>query len=133
VDDASLNAVRQTYACPDHPVFLLVPRDFSQQASVFMTELGAPPVTRDNVWNIYADLLLCFRLIEEEEQIRELLAAQPLLPCDGDKLIGTEDLLILDLPPFIEGSGPGGENISDGSDDAESDFYEFDWTDDEIS
>ncbi|KAG1810317.1 uncharacterized protein HD556DRAFT_1428420 [Suillus plorans] len=88
-----------------------------------------------HVWNIYADLLMCFRLIEEEEQICELLAAQPPLPCDGDKMLGSEDLPIVDLPPFVEGNGPGGENNSDAeeeqSDDASSDFYEFDWTDDE--
>ncbi|KAG1724901.1 uncharacterized protein EDB91DRAFT_1331176 [Suillus paluster] len=135
VDCTMLDAVRQTYTVPDHPVFCLVPHDFSQQASAFMAELGTRPVTRDNVWNIYADLLMCFRLIEEEEQIRKLLAAQPPLPCDGDKMLGSEDLPIVDLPPFVEGSGPGGENNSDAeeeqSDDVSSDFYEFDWTDDE--
>jgi hypothetical protein len=93
-----------------------------------MVKLGAPPVTWDNVWNICADLLMCFRLIEENVQIHELLAAQLSLLCDGDKLIGSKDLPVIDFLPFVEGSGPCGENNSnaDGSDDAES---EFDWTD----
>ncbi|KAG1844880.1 hypothetical protein C8R48DRAFT_617680, partial [Suillus tomentosus] len=137
VDHSSLDAMRQIYAPPDHPVFLLVPQEFSQQASLFMEELGSPPVTGDNVWNVYADLLMCFQSIERDEGIRKLLAAQLPLPGDGDNLIGSEDLPIVDLPPFVEGSGPGSDmgiekSSDEESDDAESDFYEFDWTDDEL-
>ncbi|KAG1861682.1 hypothetical protein F4604DRAFT_1929754 [Suillus subluteus] len=88
------------YAPLDHPIFLLVPQEFSQQVSVFMVELGSPP----------------------DEGICKLLGVQLPLPY---------------LPPFVEGSGPGSdmgaEKISDEeSGDAELDFYEFDWTDDEL-
>lgn len=129
--------MRQIYAPPDHPVFLLVPQEFSQQASLFMVELGLPPVTGDNVWNVYADLLMRFQSIERDEGIRKLLAAQLPLPGDGDNLIGSEDLPIVDLPLFVEGSGPGSDmgiekSSDEESDDAELDFYEFDWTDDEL-
>jgi hypothetical protein len=118
VDHSSLDAMRQIYAPPDHPVFLLVPQEFSQQASLFMAELGSPPVTGDNVWNVYADLLMCFQSIERDEGIHKLLAAQLPLPGDGDNLIGSEDLPIVDLPPFVEGSGPGSDmGIEKGSDE----------------
>ncbi|KAG1821692.1 uncharacterized protein BJ212DRAFT_1297032 [Suillus subaureus] len=125
------------YAPLDHPVFLLVLQEFSQQTSVFMAELGSTPVTGDNVWNVYADLLMCFQSIEWDEGIRKLLVVQLPLPCDRDNLIGSKDLPIVDLPLFVEGSGPGSdmgaEKISDEeSGDAELDFYEFDWTDDEL-
>lgn len=137
VDHSSLDAMRQIYAPPDHPVFLLVLQEFSQQASLFMAELGSPPVTGDNVWNVYADLLMRFQSIERDEGIRKLLAAQLPLPGDGDNLIGSEDLPIVDLPLFVEGSGPGSDmgiekSSDEESDDAELDFYEFDWTDDEL-
>ncbi|KAG2140820.1 hypothetical protein BD769DRAFT_1626239 [Suillus cothurnatus] len=127
VDHSSLDAMRQIYTPPDHPVFLLVPQEFSQQASLFMAELGSPLVTWDNVWNVYADLLMCFQSIERDEGIHKLLAAQLPLPGDGDNLIGSEDL------PIWPGSDMGIEKGSDEeSDDAELDFYEFDWTDDEL-
>ncbi|KAG1758561.1 hypothetical protein EDD22DRAFT_783750 [Suillus occidentalis] len=134
VDNLSLELVRQTYAPADHPVFLLVPQEFYKQAKSFMAELGHSVLTRQNIWDVYADLLMCFRAIEDEDRIQSVITAQPKIPCDGEKLIGSEDMDILDLPPFVEGAGygppPHGATV-DNSSDEESEFYEFVWTDDE--
>ncbi|KAG2124899.1 hypothetical protein DEU56DRAFT_963243 [Suillus clintonianus] len=129
-----INEVRKTYAPSDHPVFLLVPQEFSQQATAFMSELGHTVLTRDNIWDVYSGLLMCFRAIEGEDPIRSVITAQPKIPCDGEKLIGSEEMDVLDLPPFVEGAGyrvPTGESAAVNSSDEESDFYEFTWTDEE--
>jgi hypothetical protein len=133
VDNRSLELVRQTYAPSDHPVFLLVPREFSQQAMTFMSELGHTVLTHQNIWDVYADLLMCFRAIEDEDHIQGVITAQPKIPCDGEKLIGSKDMDVLDLLPFVEGAGYGPPvhgATADNSLDEESDFYEFVWTDD---
>ncbi|KAG2114843.1 hypothetical protein DEU56DRAFT_874297 [Suillus clintonianus] len=127
VDNSSLEEVRKTYAPSDHPVFLLVPQEFSQQATAFMSELGHTVLTRDNIWDVYSGLLMCFRAIEGEDPIRSVITAQPKIPCDGEKLIGSEEMDVLDLPPFVEGAGyrvPTGESAAVNSSDEESDFYD---------
>ncbi|KAG2124693.1 hypothetical protein DEU56DRAFT_873254 [Suillus clintonianus] len=134
VDNSSLEEVRKTYAPSDHPVFLLVPQEFSQQATAFMSELGHTVLTRDNIWDVYSGLLMCFRAIEGEDPIRSVITAQPKILCNGEKLIGSEEMDVLDLPPFVEGAGyrvPTGESAAVNSSDEESDFYEFTWTDEE--
>ncbi|KAG1886720.1 hypothetical protein F4604DRAFT_1571626, partial [Suillus subluteus] len=125
---------RKTYAPSDHPVFLLVPQEFSQQAMAFISELSHTVLTRDNIWDAYSGLLMCFQDIEGEDPIRSVITAQPKIPCDGEKLIGSEEMDVLDLPPFIEGAEyrvPTGESAAVNSSDEESDFYEFTWTDEE--
>ncbi|KAJ8087850.1 hypothetical protein PM082_006703 [Marasmius tenuissimus] len=42
---------------PDHEVFELVPKDFAVLIQYIYDSLGAPPVTRENVWSVYMDLL----------------------------------------------------------------------------
>ncbi|KAK0440491.1 uncharacterized protein EV420DRAFT_1221376, partial [Desarmillaria tabescens] len=53
----TIQAVRQIYAPPDHPMLQLVPNSFRQWAEVFMEELGHPEVTRECIWNVYLALL----------------------------------------------------------------------------
>ncbi|KAG0702890.1 hypothetical protein DFH29DRAFT_874866 [Suillus ampliporus] len=110
VDGPSLDLVRHTYAPSNHPVFLLVPREFSEQAYAFMSELNHTEltITRNN----------------------------PAIPDDGEKPIGSEEMNVMDLPPYIEGADePGYGAPVDGSrvnsSDEESDFYEFVWMDEE--
>jgi hypothetical protein len=138
VDGPSLDLVRHTYAPSDHPVFLLVPREFSEQAYAFMSELGHTEltITRNNVWDVYADLLMCFQSIADQDHIRSVIIGQPAIPDDGEKPIGSEEMNVMDLPPYIEGPDePGYGAPVDGSrvnsSDEESDFYEFVWTDEE--
>ncbi|KAG1871820.1 hypothetical protein DFJ58DRAFT_713774 [Suillus subalutaceus] len=114
VDNSSLE-VRKTYAPSDHPEF----------STAFMSELSHTVLTR---------LLMCFRAIEGEDPIQSVITAQPKIPCNGEKLIGSEEMDVLDLPPFVKGAGyhvPTGESAAVNSSDEESDFYEFTWTDEE--
>ncbi|KAK1225454.1 hypothetical protein PQX77_011603 [Marasmius sp. AFHP31] len=52
-----LTEAEQLWAPPDHEVFELVPKDFGRVIQHVYDCLGAPPVTRDNVWTVYMDLL----------------------------------------------------------------------------
>ncbi|EGN94589.1 hypothetical protein SERLA73DRAFT_126061 [Serpula lacrymans var. lacrymans S7.3] len=53
--------VRNKYAPPDHAVFNLVPPAFALQACTFSDAANYPPVSWDNVWDIYIHLLKhCF-------------------------------------------------------------------------
>ncbi|KAG0695184.1 hypothetical protein DFH29DRAFT_1005670 [Suillus ampliporus] len=134
MDNSSLEQVRKTYAPSDHPVFLLVPQEFSQKATAFMSKLSHTVLTHDNIWDAYADLLMCFQAIEDEDPIRSVITAQPKIPCDGEKLIGSEEMDVLNLLPFVEGAGycaPAGESVVVNSSNEDSDFYEFAWTDEE--
>ncbi|KAG1838765.1 hypothetical protein F4604DRAFT_1885393 [Suillus subluteus] len=114
----------ETYTPSDHPIFLLVPQEFSQQATAFMSELGHTVLTHDNIWDTYSG----------EDPIQSVITAQPKIPCDGEKLIGSEEMDVLNLLPFVEGAEyhvPTGESAAVNSSDEESDFYEFTWTDEE--
>ncbi|KAG0704749.1 hypothetical protein DFH29DRAFT_981365 [Suillus ampliporus] len=106
VDGPSLDLVCHTYAPSDHPVFLLVPREFSEQAYAFMSELGHTKltITRNNVWDMYADLLMCFQSIADKDHIWSVIIGQPAIPDDGEKPIGSEEMNVVDLPPYIEGA-----------------------------
>ncbi|KAG2036553.1 hypothetical protein BDR03DRAFT_982849 [Suillus americanus] len=75
VNIPSLELVRQTYALLDHPVFLLVPQEFFEQATAFMAELGHTEITSDNIWDVYAKLLMCFRSIKDEDRVQNIIAA----------------------------------------------------------
>ncbi|KAG2142829.1 uncharacterized protein EDB93DRAFT_1241501 [Suillus bovinus] len=96
--------------------------EFSQQATTFMSELGHTVLTCDNIWDTYSG----------EDPIQSVITAQPKIPCDSEKLIGSEEMDVLDLPPFVEGAGyhvPTGESAAVNSSDEEFDFYKFTWTD----
>lgn len=133
-DIHSLELVRQTYAPPDHSVFLLVPQEFFKQAAAFMKELNHTEITRDNIWDVYAELLMCFRSIEDEDRVQNIIATQPGVSGDGEELIGSEKMDVVDLPPYIEGAGCGvivDASAGNNSSDEDSDFYDFVWTDEE--
>ncbi|KAJ6612191.1 hypothetical protein B0H10DRAFT_1648990, partial [Mycena sp. CBHHK59/15] len=64
VDPESIDYVRTLYAPPDHEVFELVPKDFAELAAEFYNQIGQPPITRTNVWNIYMELLTRFQHLD---------------------------------------------------------------------
>ena len=55
------------YAPPDHPVFQLVPPLFDDLANQHYADIGQPTITSDNFWDIYRDVLECFRRSADEE------------------------------------------------------------------
>ncbi|KAH7922898.1 hypothetical protein BV22DRAFT_1016396 [Leucogyrophana mollusca] len=57
VDPNAIAHVRNLYAPPDHPVFDLVPRSFSRVAQECYSMMGTPLITRENVWDVYRDML----------------------------------------------------------------------------
>ncbi|KAG1884005.1 hypothetical protein F4604DRAFT_1878823 [Suillus subluteus] len=120
VNIPSLELVHQTYAPLDHPVFLL---------------LGHTEITGDNIWDVYAELLMCFQSIEDEDCVQNIIAARPVVPEDREEQIESEKMDVVDLPPYIEGAGC--RTITDESaagnksSDEDSDFYDFVWTDEE--
>ncbi|KAJ8077842.1 hypothetical protein PM082_002282 [Marasmius tenuissimus] len=59
-----LAEAEQLWAPPDHEVFKLVPDEFHVIIEGVYSELGRPPVNRDNVWQVYMMVL---------EQIEELV------------------------------------------------------------
>ncbi|KDQ50823.1 hypothetical protein JAAARDRAFT_62969 [Jaapia argillacea MUCL 33604] len=69
LDPQAIAHVRDLYAPPDHPTFELVPLTFALMAAQFYSEIGSPIVTRDNVWNVYLDLLGCFRILQDAHDI----------------------------------------------------------------
>ena len=79
-DPEALDDVRALYAPPDHEVFQLVPPSFAELAQSFYTEMGRPKVTRDNVWDMYLDLLGRFLhyedLVARQEEWNAILAQQ---------------------------------------------------------
>jgi hypothetical protein len=102
-----------------------------------MSKLGHTEliITRDNIWDVYTDLLICFQSIADKDHIQNVIVAQPAIPDDGEKPIGSEEMNIVDLPPYIKEARVGYGAPVDGSgvnsSDAESDFFEFVWTDEE--
>jgi hypothetical protein len=57
VDNVTLEATRQQYAAPEHPVFKLVSDDFDAAMTFLMQDLGFPIVNMQSFWNIYCELL----------------------------------------------------------------------------
>ncbi|KAF8417179.1 hypothetical protein L210DRAFT_871640 [Boletus edulis BED1] len=128
VDPALLATVREEYAPAQHPVFRLVPDEFFAQATEFMTALGNPVMDGTNAWSIYMDLLFCFRLLEDPDQIHGFSSVI--------EQARDEHLPVMELPPCVDDGmvGAGMHPLgSDVSSDAESDQYEFVWTTDEDS
>ncbi|THU77015.1 hypothetical protein K435DRAFT_703391, partial [Dendrothele bispora CBS 962.96] len=52
-----IQEAERLYAPPDHPVFQLVPPEFAYWAQLYYEMISSPPVTRENVWNVYECLL----------------------------------------------------------------------------
>ncbi|KAJ6613175.1 hypothetical protein B0H10DRAFT_1806111, partial [Mycena sp. CBHHK59/15] len=69
VDPAAITHVRNLYAPPDHEVFELVPKDFAELAAEFYAQIGHPPITRTNVWDIYLALLSRFQHLDNLHRI----------------------------------------------------------------
>ncbi|KAJ7116197.1 hypothetical protein C8R43DRAFT_1091258 [Mycena crocata] len=69
VDPKSVEYVRNLYAPPEHEVFQLVPPDFAELAVAFYFEIGQPPITRHNVWNVYLNLLSCFEHLDNVHRV----------------------------------------------------------------
>ncbi|KAJ6629680.1 hypothetical protein B0H10DRAFT_1939656 [Mycena sp. CBHHK59/15] len=69
VDPESIDYVRTLYAPPDHEVFELVPKDFAELAAEFYNQIGQPPITRTNVWNIYMELLTRFQHLDNMHRV----------------------------------------------------------------
>ncbi|KIY66612.1 hypothetical protein CYLTODRAFT_411728 [Cylindrobasidium torrendii FP15055 ss-10] len=56
-DAEYLQAAEELYAPTDHATFEMVPPDFHETISKVYQNLGSPEVTRNNIWNIYEDIL----------------------------------------------------------------------------
>ncbi|KAJ7650764.1 hypothetical protein FB45DRAFT_820169 [Roridomyces roridus] len=98
--------VRQLYAPPDHEVFALVPADFQELAMQFYNEISIPPppVTRDNVWDVYLFILHRFEALDLELEERWGYAVTM---SRDDYQEGLE--LLPNLQPLPQYDGPGGE------------------------
>ncbi|GLB40063.1 hypothetical protein LshimejAT787_0705730 [Lyophyllum shimeji] len=53
--------LQQEWAPLDDPVFQLTPASFHVQADAHYTSLGRPAISKGTFWDVYADLLGCFR------------------------------------------------------------------------
>ncbi|KAJ6459612.1 hypothetical protein C8R45DRAFT_843325, partial [Mycena sanguinolenta] len=69
VDPAAITRVRNLYAPPAHEVYELVPPDFAKLATEFYSEIGNPPVTRTNVWDIYMTILSRFQHLDNAHRV----------------------------------------------------------------
>lgn len=69
VDPEAVDHVRHLYAPPDHEVFELVPKDFAELAAEFYCEIGQPPITRTNVWDIYMAILTRFQHLDNMHRV----------------------------------------------------------------
>ncbi|KAJ7932229.1 hypothetical protein B0H13DRAFT_2227784 [Mycena leptocephala] len=69
VDPESAAHVRNLYAPPEHEVFELVPKDFGELAAEFYFQMGQPPITRTNVWDIYNAFLSQFQHLDNMHRI----------------------------------------------------------------
>ncbi|KAG6825196.1 hypothetical protein H0H92_004418 [Tricholoma furcatifolium] len=65
VEKAAIDYVRSLYAPQDHPVFQLVPPTFAIYATQLYQAMGAPDISRDNVWEVYLVLLDGFHELED--------------------------------------------------------------------
>ncbi|KAJ7176192.1 hypothetical protein C8R43DRAFT_942992 [Mycena crocata] len=65
----AIDKVRALYAPKEHEVFQLVPPDFQAIITQMYTEMGQPPVTRNNCWDVYLHLLGRFRALDDTHNI----------------------------------------------------------------
>lgn len=64
MDPKAIDHVRTLYAPPSDPTFELVPATFASMAQEFYVALGSPPVTSDNVWDVYLGIRTQFYQLE---------------------------------------------------------------------
>ncbi|KAF7797832.1 hypothetical protein EIP86_009038 [Pleurotus ostreatoroseus] len=100
VDDRFIDEVRAEFADPNDPVFDLVPPRFAERAAAYYGEAGMPEVTRENVWDIYLDLLAFFQSIEleDDEELATQISKRAAMPPVGEDPDGAEHMRLLDLP-----------------------------------
>ncbi|EGO27331.1 hypothetical protein SERLADRAFT_435108 [Serpula lacrymans var. lacrymans S7.9] len=127
-----LEQVQETYAPPDHGVFNLVPPEFAIYAEEFMSSIGDPTVTNNNVWEIYNNLLEHLSTLLDNGDLQSIIAGQPALPEEG--FLGSDFMPVVDMPQYrhMQTNGSQGdkdreEEVVLSSDDDESEF-EFIWT-----
>ena len=89
----------EIYAPPDHPVFQLVPPLFGELANKHYAAIGEPIVTSDTFWDIYQNVLECFRHSPDEE-LNGILADS-----DRQETAAQDDGLpvLPDMQPFRNG------------------------------
>lgn len=109
--------MRQMYAPSDHPVFELVPPAFGALAAEFYGQIGGPAITRENIWNIYLEVLGRFEHLDNLHRIPAELDVQwgYALEMSGDDYEDNIDLLS-NLTPLPENHGAylGGVNNGQG-------------------
>jgi hypothetical protein len=95
----------EIYAPPDHPVFQLVPPLFDELANKHYAAIGEPIVTSDTFWDIYHNVLECFRHSADEE-LNGILADS-----DRQETAAQDDGLpvLPDMQPFRNGEPVAGE------------------------
>lgn len=71
VEQAAIDYVRQEFAPPDDPVFLLVPPEFELYAQALYESIGSPVVNSENVWDIYRQLIHRFEHLDEAMEFME--------------------------------------------------------------
>ncbi len=91
----------------------MVPPRFAERAAAYYGEAGVPEVNRDNVWNIYLDLLAFFESIEveDDEELAVQVSQRAAMPAVGDDPDGAEHMDLLNLPrcPPLKHRVVGGE------------------------
>lgn len=99
-----------------------------------------PEITRDNVWDVYLELLHHFILISAEPDIQTVVAERANMPGVGEDADGEENMPLLPYRPFRNGDRVVGSDAVDSapydSDSSVEPAYAndgFDWTDGESS
>lgn len=97
-----------------------------------------PEVTRDNVWEVYLELLEYFRSISGEPDIQTVVAERANMPDVGED-VREENMPLLPYRPFRNGDRVVGatadETVYDSDSSGEPEYAAegFEWTDDESS
>ncbi|EDR02202.1 uncharacterized protein LACBIDRAFT_332541 [Laccaria bicolor S238N-H82] len=74
-----IDRLEAEFAPPDHPVFQLTPPLFNQRASPFYSSIGSPMITFRTFWDMYRQLLHCFRQdleTDHDEAMASLISSQ---------------------------------------------------------
>lgn len=88
-----LDEVEVQWAPTDDPVFLRAPAAFQDQAQVLYATFGSPPVSSNNFWQVYIDLLNAFRHVNRNPELDNLLSLPIDLGIDNVPLMaGLQDL-----------------------------------------
>jgi hypothetical protein len=64
VQPAAIEFVSQKYCPSSDPVFELVPPTFAELASKFYNNIESPVITRNNVWEVYLEILRQFHELD---------------------------------------------------------------------